>query len=435
MRTNLLFAILFTMVVISAFAQTFTIPDYKSYEDIDFKPEGNLVYVPVEINHVPLNFVLDTGVNKTVILGLSQDTLELNHVEEIFLTGLGKKEPFKAIYSSHNILKIGDMVNADQDVFIVLDEEVNFSKRLGLEVHGIIGYDLLKDFVVQIDYIKGKVRFYRYEDFNKRKKRNEVQLDIFFQRNKPYLKATVNQNKSKEVTLLVDTGSSDALWLFETDTTQIPHKYFEDYLGVGLTGEIRGKRSKINGLSLGEFTLKEVKSAFPDAEFLIHIDEGLNRDGTLGAEVLSRFLVTINYRDKWIRLKKNKDFNQPFNYNMSGIIIQHNGLRLMEDHSSTRVGAGIQNGISSQDYFFRQQLKYKLAPVIEIVELRENSPAALAGLQPGDILLNINHVQITKENIGQLLKLLNVKEGKKIKLVVERNGVEMKFSFILKNLL
>jgi len=33
-----------------------------------------------------------------------------------------------------------------------MDKELNLSPRLGLPVHGIIGYDLFRDFVVEVNY-------------------------------------------------------------------------------------------------------------------------------------------------------------------------------------------------------------------------------------------------------------------------------------------
>ena len=50
------------------------------------------------------------------------------------------------------MIKIGKAVNVNQEVFVVFDEEINFTPRLGVPIHGIIGYDIFKDFVVEINY-------------------------------------------------------------------------------------------------------------------------------------------------------------------------------------------------------------------------------------------------------------------------------------------
>ena len=39
----------------------------KRYEDISFQLINNLVVIPIEINGKGLNFIFDTGVNKTIV--------------------------------------------------------------------------------------------------------------------------------------------------------------------------------------------------------------------------------------------------------------------------------------------------------------------------------------------------------------------------------
>ena len=47
----------------------------KSYlkESVKFKLVNNLIIVPLEINGKELSFILDTGVNKTIIFNLSEN--------------------------------------------------------------------------------------------------------------------------------------------------------------------------------------------------------------------------------------------------------------------------------------------------------------------------------------------------------------------------
>lgn len=245
--------------------QNFRLDSSKKYEEIHFESVGNLIFLPIEVNGVALNFVLDSGVNKTVIFNLAEaDSLEVNDTQEIYLKGLGEKEPFKAIVSRNNSVRLKAITDDFHQIFIVLDDDINFSKRLGITVHGIIGYDLLKDFVVQIDYAKQKIRFYPHEQFNKKLKRNEEQLPMHFFNAKPYIEGVVLLQKEHQVRLLIDTGNSDALWLFEENDINVPQHNFYDYLGKGLSGDIYGRRSKVTSFSLNDFTLQGVKCAFPE---------------------------------------------------------------------------------------------------------------------------------------------------------------------------
>src|SRR5690606_5249212 len=103
-----------------------------------------LIIIPVEINGIELSFILDTGVNKTIIFNFLNisDSLQIKNTETIFLRGLGEGEAIKALKSTQNISKIGDAINIDQELYAVLNSNLNFAPRLGFPLHGIIGYDL-----------------------------------------------------------------------------------------------------------------------------------------------------------------------------------------------------------------------------------------------------------------------------------------------------
>ncbi|SFU62416.1 Aspartyl protease [Pustulibacterium marinum] len=432
--------IILFLVFISAFvnAQNFEFTSNKKYEEMSFTSVGNLIFIPVIVNGVPLNFVLDSGVNKSVVLNLSgKDSLKFDHQEEIYLKGLGKKEPFIAIHSKHNEMHIGNLLDLDHEIFIVLDEEINFSKRLGVTVHGIIGFDLLKDFVVQINYDKKKLRFYPYENYKKKKLgKRETEIPLVFKNSKPYVNLRVElNNEFRDIDVLLDTGNSDAIWLFKNDSLSVPERNFEDFLGKGLSGEIHGKRSKVNSLLLNDFELKEVKCAFPDEEYFSFAKKYEERDGSIGGEVLSRFQVTFNYRDMWLRLKKSNKFRKDFYYNMSGIRLGHNGVKIIEEKKGDRSNQFIEKGSKGFTVFFQEQLKYRLADALEIVELRAGSPAAEAGLRVGDVILFVNRTLIEGQSMEQVHQLMNTIAGRKIRVVVDRRGEVLKFKFVLQKVL
>ncbi|GLB52084.1 hypothetical protein NBRC110019_11230 [Neptunitalea chrysea] len=422
--------------------QPFEYQSTRSYEEFTFNTSGNLILLPVELNGVPMNFVLDSGVNKTVILNLtSTDSLLLNDLQEIYLTGIGSKEPFKVIYSENNTLSVGNLFDVHHELYIILEDTATFSKLLGVEVHGIMGYDILKDFVVEVDYARHIIRFYPHEKYKRRKKNKEAELPLAFYKRKPYIRTTVSLDTGVDevVKLLLDTGSGDALWLFANDTIKVPDNYFMDHLGIGLSGDIIGQRTKINSLKISEdLLLNDVKCAFPEPEYLVHLsDDNFGRNGSLGGEALSRFLVTINYRDKWLRLKKNKNYKKEFYYNMSGITIQHNGMRIVQERIRNKIdpaSSDISNSGASYTSYFKQQTQYYLTPKIEIAEIRTGSPAALVGVQKGDVILSINKRTVLKQSINEVRDMLNRKDGKTIKIVVDRNGDVLKFSFELKRL-
>jgi S1-C subfamily serine protease len=79
--------------------------------------------------------------------------------------------------------------------------------------------------------------------------------------------------------------------------------------------------------------------------------------------------------------------------------------------------------------------KFVLKPIYIIANVRKNSPAAISGLQKGDVVVKINDVpgyQFTLEKIHSLLKS---EEEKWITFDIERDSQLMKFKFQLLNVL
>ena len=136
--------------------------------------------------------------------------------------------------------------------------------------------------------------------------------------------------------LLIDSGGSDGLWLFKSSNPLIvdPEHYFEDYLGEGLSGIIRGKRSKIHSIFMGRYELKQPTVSYPDSSAIALARKHLDRNGSIGGTVLSRFKVILDYKSAAMYLKKGRNFHAPFNYNMSGIELVYNGKILVKEEST-----------------------------------------------------------------------------------------------------
>jgi len=86
---------------------------------------------------------------------------------------------------------------------------------------------------------------------------------------------------------------------------------------------------------------------------------------------------------------------------------------------------------------FRDTNRYRkvLEPTYEIIEVRPNSPAANAGVQTGDYIISINNTFTKKLSLKEINEHFFQEDGKKITLIVERNGERLRFSFQLEALL
>ena len=169
---------------------------------------------------------------------------------------MGDDKPIEALKSSNNTVIIGEAINLNQDLYAIIDASINFAPSLGIPIHGIIGYDVFKDFVVEINYSRNFIKLHNPLYYDSKLSRKWRTSNLTFYNNKPIIKASVtNRNQVVPVNLLIDTGGSDALWIFEdsSESLKIPTYTFDDFLGKGLSGNIYGKRSVFESFSLKDF--------------------------------------------------------------------------------------------------------------------------------------------------------------------------------------
>lgn len=430
--------------IVPAVAQVgFHLPANKKKDKLQFELINNLAIVPVEVNGKKLSFLLDTGVNFTLLFSLYEsDSLTLKNAVPTKIRGLGDGGDIDALKSINNVVKIGNAVDKDHKIYVIFDQKINFSPRMGVPVHGVIGYDFFKDMVAEIDYYSEQLTMHNPSYYTPKKCRKCEEFNIGIVENKPYIRTKINAlGKDYDVTMLMDTGASDALWLFNENIgiTETPKNYFNDFLGLGLSGAVNGKRSKLDKFTLGTFELNQVNVSYPDSTALRNLESIGQRNGTIGSDIWKRFTMIINYRTKKVVLKKNGFFNKSFNYNMSGIVVEHRGMVPVKD-VTTLPSEGIslvRNPGATSGVIINVNPFYTffLAPKLVIAEVRSDSPAAMVDIRVGDELISVNGKEFYDLKLQEINAVFTSKEGRRITLVIERNGIRMKKKFVLQKLL
>ncbi len=374
---------------------------------IDFKSASNLIIIPVTINDSDtLNFILDTGVRFPIITELPfVNKLNLNYLMPVQVKGLGEGHELTAYRSGNNTMKLDGLTARNQEVQMIIDENFQISHMLGIPVHGLIGFNLFKDFIVKIDYPNESITLFKPEYYNYKDRRRDIILPLHLENNKPFVRTSIVTEDLEEVPvkLLVDTGASDALWLSEKsdDRIDLPEKHIETFLGKGLNGSVFGAKGRIDGIWVGPLILPQPIVAYPNSELIDQLISNNNRNGTLGAEILRRFVVTIDYRNNRLTMRPTHKVRDDFNYNMSGMEVVNPMPGL---------------------------------PVFTITDIRENSPAYFAGLKENDQILSLNFSNHRSLELNDINLLLQSRENKKIRITVLRDGEELETSFRLKRL-
>ena len=401
---------------------------------LSFKLINNLIVMPIKVNGVLLHFLLDTGVKETVLFSLDENKeIPLFDVEKINLKGLGAQESIEGLKAFNNVFAIDGVHFDNQEIIVVLDQNFNFSSTLGIEVNGIIGHHFFSHAVVEIDYVKKKVIIYNPEKYNETKTLRKFEsFDFQLENARPYIDMQVTLGDNTfDAKCLIDSGNSDGLWLFQNkgEHIAVPLRNYEDYLGRGFSGDIYGKKARVPQLSLNEYVFTDVVAAFPDEDSFMNLNMAQNRLGSIGGEFLRRFDVIFDYANQKMHLKKNRNYNDKFRYNTTGITIHHAGLLWYKEEIPL-------NSFSvSQDNHYnnvgKTDLKYnfKLLPSYEILNIRKGSPAEMAGLKKGDVIIYINKKRVYRLSLEEINQLLKADDQDVLTLIVERDGTEMTFRF------
>ncbi len=435
---------IYILITLSFYAKAqsnYKLNDNVKSQKIKFELINNVILIPIEVNGVALKFLLDTGVSKPIIFNFikGSDSLKILNSEKIKIKGLGDGDYIDALRSSHNTFKIGEAINTDQTLFAVFDSRINLAPKLGTPIDGIIGYDIFKDFIVEINYASRYIKLYNPTRYKYKKCNRCEVLDLEFKDNRPYLNANVTiQDKLIPVKLLMDSGGSDALWLFEDKTKGLVlnDKYFEDFLGSGLSGDVYGKRTKIEALNINQFIINKPKVAFPDSVMVNAVKKFKDRDGTIGGEILKRFNLIVDYSNAKITFKKNSSFNNAFSYNKSGLQVEHDGVRVVMEINVEENNAHFRSEKSntlSVNSIVKTNRDFSLKPTFVIHNVVKNSPAYWAGVQKGDVILSINSKNAFDLKLNQIVNHFYKKSGTKIKLLLVRHGYEKAFEFRLKS--
>ncbi len=363
---------------------------------------NNLILVQVQVNNsFPMYFIVDTGVKTTlltepIILAL----VNMQPMTPIKVRGLGAGELIEADLARGLRMELPNGIVGDNMRMIVLPENaVNYSAMFGRPVVGILGADLFKNFVVEVNYFRGYIRLTRPEKFKPKKK--DVMFPIEMRKSKPYLKATLIGEAQDTLTTywLLDTGSSQAVSVFN-DKLQVPEKSLDAFIGQGISGSMFGKIGRMKDLNIGPFSFENLVVSFPDSTYLRWVKKGQDHYSNIGSGVLSRLSVTFDYQNERIYLRKNPHYKRTFDYNTCGL-------------ETVAVGALYDSYIISY--------------------VRPNSPAEEAGVKVGDQLLSINGYEVNGLDVGEVNARLNRREGHRLCIRLARKGERFKACFTLQS--
>lgn len=403
------YIIIFSIIIgIGSSAQIpigFSAPPQQDKIQIQFTEACNLIIIPVIINNfLKLNFILDSGVDTPILTEKAFASVAgIEFIREITISGAGIYDSIQA-YVGHKVdIKLpGNIHGQNLNLLVLKEDYLKLSEKLGLDVHGIIGFDLFKKFVIHIDYDNHVLTFSDPNSFHKTRGYQAINLEI--QNTKPFIKSILSNEASADTAkLMIDTGASHAI-LLDVDQITInpPNQTIETRLGTGLGGEIPGSLGRLDSFKLSDYEFNHVIVSIPRIDAYSQSIKRGSRQGTIGGDLLMRLSPIFDYKNQKLYVKKSKRFKKKFEYDMSGLSISAKGDfldSLVVDH------------------------------------IRKDSPAEEADIRVGDKILSINGYSLYSHKLTEIQRLLQKKPNYKIRIKLLRDETRIKKFFKLKRII
>lgn len=400
----------FTQVIGTTQTAALCLINDQSKVEVPFDFINGLIVIKAIVNHKhSVNLILDTGAENLILFESKQaQAMGLELGKKVELKGSDLDSTMIAYISRKIPLSLVNHSPVYKDFIILEENKLNLSNSLGIRIDGLIGGRAFWGLILEFDFQKQLITFHKKTYFDEDLLAEHIESSIEIVDHKPYINTKLNIKSGVHIPakLLIDSGSAIGFLLMINthDQLTVPKRHINGPLGKGLGGEIFGYISKVKTLRLNKIHyFPRLLTHFQHYNMLITNEAVLNnRNGLIGNPVLSRFHFFIDYVDHKLFIKALKGYNNESIADKSGLILYASGPNLKEF-----------------------VVKYVI----------DHSPAAAAGIKPGDRLIKVGLFKTRNFNLGRINHKLSGKIGKKIRLEFIRDGQKLKKSFRLKDFL
>jgi hypothetical protein len=354
---------------------------------IPFKLHGSMIVAELTVDGSdPVAFIFDTAAGGTIISARIADRLHI--IGEDAVSREGATGAAQILRSTKHIVSVGDLTL--RNVTLGIAELDHIDRRLGMRIDGVIGWAILSQYAVRLDYDTMQIEIYDTKRFDYSL---DVQgYDVEVTGTVVFINVTVAFKRGATFTgrVMVDTGSGGSI-SFNTPFSRENDLLTEigcNYERVTQSLSTESSRifiAMLSGLSIGrhEFAGVPASIAFAETGAL----SWPRVIGILGNGILKRFNMFIDLQQQRIFLEPNWLYHEVFEVNCSG-------LELVMDDTLHKV-------------------------IVDHVYV--TSPADEAGLKVGDEIVQIDGARASYLQLPRIRSMLS-QDGDKIEVLVNREG-------------
>ena len=350
--------------------------------------DGVIVRIPVKVFNDTLYFVVDTGSSISMLDDKYRDRLGTSIGTGVAATPVSQgdhvpiyRAPDFFVGATHGDLKQVLSVNLAMLKYVS-----------GEPCDGILGMDFFQNHVVRVDFDSRSLAIVDHlsEDF--KRKATAVPLHPLF-KNQVGLEAVIDSTTT--VSLKIDTGDNGSISLNPHDWEQVLAGRKDVKIHTTLTGTLNRDATQISIARLPDVEIGPQKYQ----NLLCSLSPAHEARSTIGTGFLRRHSATFDFPNHMLYLTPGKAFNDLDNLDMTGLhLVRRDGRTL-------------------------------------VYSVDEHSPAAEAGMEPGDIINLIDGKDAAQMKMKAIRQRLKSNDGDRVAVDIVRGETNKSLVIVLKKAL
>jgi hypothetical protein len=282
---------------------------------IPFTMEANHIVFNVSVNgRPPIGFILDTGADQNAINSTRLEEFGLRTYAKTTTSGGGNSAEYA--YAAGATFTLPGVELRNQHVSAI--DQTGLERALGVKFGGLLGYDFISRFVIEIDYQNQMItlhdpRTWKYSGTG-------VMVPVIFDIGIPHAYGSIGVPTKPDIPayFVVDFGASETATLTSpfvksNDLTRLVQTNATVNRPAGLESQFFAQnnvRGNLQRLTIGQLTVNNVpvnmsvntKGAYASTNF----------SGTVGETIYSRYHCYLDYSNYRVILEPTAEANKPF---------------------------------------------------------------------------------------------------------------------------